>query len=283
MGFGRIAVCRRWGVVGVVVLGMAGYLFAAAGQIQAASSQSSAVSTEQSFEVATIKPSAPDENARSLGWTGRRFTARYTTISQMVQFAYNLQAKQVVGAPGWLDSTTYDIEGQAEAGEPSAAEFRGMMQRLLAERLGMKTHWESRTMSAYELVVAKGGAKLQASKVEDRAKAEIPPGVRIQRGPHLWMRVLGVGGTMPELAAELQRVEFDRPVVDRTGIKGEFDFAVTATSTKPFFVGEAPDTSEAAPPLIFTALEEQLGLRLEAVKTAVPCLVVDAVERPSAN
>jgi hypothetical protein len=97
MGFGRIAVCRRWGVVGVVVLGMAGYLFAAAGQIQAASSQSSAVSTEQSFEVATIKPSAPDENARSLGWTGRRFTARYTTISQMVQFAYNLQAKQVVG------------------------------------------------------------------------------------------------------------------------------------------------------------------------------------------
>lgn len=233
------------------------------------------------FEVATIRPSAPEEHARRLGWEGRRFTAKYTTISQMVQFAYNLQAKQVVGAPGWLDSTTYDIEGQAEAGDPSAAEFREMMQRLLAERLGLKTHWEPRTMQAYELVVAKGGAKLQAPKEEE--KAEIPPGVRIQRGPREWMRVLSVRGTMPELAAELQRVETDRPVVDRTGLKGEFDFEMTATSAKPFFEGELPDTSDAAPPLIFTAIQEQLGLRLEPVKTDVQCLVVDAVQRPSAN
>ena len=159
-----------------------------------------------------------------------------------------------------------------------------MMQHLLADRFGMKTHWEPRTMSAYELVVAKGGAKLHVAKDEAaKEPAEIPPGVRIQRGPHLWMRVVGVRGTMPELAAELQRVEFDRPVVDRTGIKGEFDFAVTATSTKPYFDGEAPDTGDAAPPLIFTAIQEQLGLRLEPVKTAVECLVVDGVERPSAN
>ena len=241
------------------------------------------------FEVATIRPNAPDEpHNRGISWEGRHFTAHYTTMSQMVQFAYNLQAKQVVNAPGWLDSATYDIEALAPVGEPAgreptAAEFRLMMQRLLAERLGMKTHWEPRTMSAYELVVAKGGARLKAAKTEDRATAEIPPGVRIQRGAHLWMRVLGVGGTMPELAAELQRVEFDRPVVDRTGIPGEFDFAVTATSTKPYFVGEVPDTSDTAPPSIFTAIQEQLGLKLEPVKTAVQCLVVDAVERPSAN
>ena len=238
------------------------------------------------FEVATIRPSAPEEHARSLGWEGRRFTARYTTISQMVQFAYNLQAKQVVNAPGWLDSATYDIEAQAGvedagAGEPSAAEFRGMMQHLLVERFGLKTHSEPRAMAAYELVVAKGGAKLQAAK--DQAQAEIPPGVRIMRGPHQWMRVVGVHGTMAELAAELQRVETDRPVVDRTGIKGEYDFSFTATSAKPFFEGEGPDTGDAAAPLIFTAIQEQLGLRLEPVKTAVQCLVVDAVERPSAN
>ena len=224
-----------------------------------------------------------------LGWEGRRFTAKYTTISQMVQFAYNLQAKQVVGAPGWLDAATYDIEAvagveEAGAGEPTAAEFRGMMQRLLAERFGLKTHWEPRTMAAYALVVAKGGAKLRvAAKVGDGAKAEIPPGVRIMRGPHQWMRVVGVQGTMPQLAAELQRVETDRPVVDRTGLTGTFDFSFTATSAKPFFEGEGPDTGDAAPPLIFTAIEEQLGLRLEPVKTAVQCLVVDAVERPSAN
>ena len=237
-----------------------------------------------SFEVATIRLSAPEEHARSLGWEGRRFTARYTTISQMVQFAYNLQATQVVNAPGWLDTATYDIEAQATGGEPTAAEFRVMMQHLLAERLGMKTHWESRTMSAYELVVAKGGAKLEAAKDQaSKEQAEIPPGVRIQRGPHQWMKVMGVRGTMAELAAELQRVETDRPVVDGTGLKGEFDFTMTATSAKPFFEGEGPDSGDAAPALIFTALQEQLGLRLEPVKTAVQCLVVDAVERPSAN
>jgi uncharacterized protein (TIGR03435 family) len=239
-----------------------------------------------SFEVATIRPSAPEEHARMIGWEGRHFTARYTTISQMVQFAYNLQAKQVVDGPPWLDRATYDIEAQAAAGEPSGAEFRAMMQHLLADRFAMKTHRELRILSAYELVVAKGGAKLQAAKEPaptQQAQEEIPPGVRIQRGPHQWMKVVGVRGTMPELAAELQRVETDRPVVDRTGLVGEYDFSFTATSAKPFFEGEGPDTGDAAPPLIFTAIEEQLGLRLESVKTAVECLVMDEVERPSAN
>jgi uncharacterized protein (TIGR03435 family) len=263
---------RRVGLLGFVV-GMV-----------TAGVQAQTAAAGPSFEVATIRPSAPEEHARSLGWEGRRFTARYTTISQMMQFAYNLQAKQVVNAPGWLDSTTYDIEAQAAAGEPSAAEFRGMMQHLLVERFGMKTHWEPRTMSAYALVVAKGGSKLAAAKEQaSKETVDIPPGVRIQRMPHLWMRVVAVDGTMPELAAELQRVEFDRPVVDQTGIKGTFDFAVTATSTKPYFEGEAPEAGDAAPPVIFTALEEQLGLRLEPVKTAVQCLVVDEVQRPSAN
>lgn len=268
-----MGIWRRIGLLGLVV-----------GMVMPGAWAQTGAAAGSGFEVATIRPSAPEEHARGLGWEGRRFTARYTTISQMVQFAYNLQAKQVVNAPGWLDTATYDIEAQAEAGEPTAAEFRVMMQHLLAERLGMKTHWEPRTLSAYELVVAKGGAKLHVAKDEAaREQAEIPPGVRIMRGPHQWMKVVGVGGTMAELAAELQRVETDRPVVDRTGLAGEYDFSFTATSAKPFFEGEGPDTGDAAPPLIFTAIQEQLGLRLEPVKTAVECLVVDEVQRPSAN
>jgi uncharacterized protein (TIGR03435 family) len=252
----------------------------------AAGAQTPAVETGPSFEVATIRPSAPEEHARALGWDGRHFSARFTTISQMVQFAYNLQEKQIVNAPAWMDTATYDIEAQAEAGQPLAADFRVMMQHLLAERFGMRAHRELRMLSAYELVVAKGGAKLQAPKepgAKDQAQAEIPPGVRIQRGPHQWMRVVGVRGTMPQLAAELQRVETDRPVVDRTGLAGEFDFTMTATSEKPFFKGETPATGDDAPPVIFTAIQEQLGLKLEPVKTAVECLVLDHVERPSAN
>jgi uncharacterized protein (TIGR03435 family) len=246
-----------------------------------AGAQTPAVVEGPSFEVATIKPSSPEERGRALGWEGRHFTAKFTTISQMMQFAYNLQEKQIVDAPAWMDTTTYDIEAQAETGQPLAADFRVMMQHLLAERFAMKAHRELRTMSAYQLVVAKGGAKLETAK--DQAQAEIPPGVRIQRGPHEGMKVMGVRGTMPQLAAELQRVETDRPVVDRTGLAGEFDFAMTATSEKPFFKGETPATGDDAPPVIFTAIQEQLGLKLEPVKTAVECLVLDHVERPSAN
>ena len=254
---------------------VAGLVMAAAG------AQAPTVQAGPSFEVATIRPSAPGEVARGLGWDGRHFSARFTTISQMVQFAYNLQEKQIVDAPAWMDTATYDIEAQAEVGQPLAADFRVMMQHLLTERFAMRAHWEQRTMSAYELVVAKEGSKLQAAK--EQAQAEIPPGVRIQRGQHQWMKVVGVRGTMPQLAAELQRVETDRPVVDRTGLAGEFDFTMTATSEKPFFKGETPATGDDAPPVIFTAIQEQLGLKLEPVKTAVECLVLDHVERPSAN
>jgi uncharacterized protein (TIGR03435 family) len=276
--FVAMGVCKRLAAVGLaaVLVGAVGIAQRPAVGMGQGMGQND---TGPSFEVATIKPSAPEEHGRAIGWEGRHFTARYTTISQMVQFAYNLQEKQVVDAPAWFDTTTYDIEAQAEAGQPMAAEFRVMMQHLLAERFAMKTHREPRTLSAYALVVTKGGAKLGAVKEQP----DMTPGVRIQRGPHQFMKVMGVRGTMPQLAAELQRVETDRPVVDRTGLTGEYDFSFTATSEKPFFAGESPATGDDAPPLLFTAIQEQLGLKLEPVKTEVECLVVDHVEKPSEN
>jgi len=276
MGLGRFRVWRM-SVVGLLAVWMAGQAFAVRVQSQLGSSRGQTAEAGQSFEVATIKPSSPEEVARSLGWEGRHFSARHTTISQMVQFAYNLQEKQILDAPAWFGSTTYDIEAQAEAGQPLAAEFRVMMQHLLAERFGMKTHRESRTMPAYALVVAKGGPKLGVAKDDP----DMPPGVRIQKGQHQYMRAYGVHGTMAQLAAELQRVETDRPVVDKTGITGEYNFSLTATSEKAHFPGDTPATGDDAPPLLFSAIQEQLGLKLEAVKTEVECLVVDQVERPS--
>ena len=107
------------------------------------------------------------------------------------------------------------------------------------------------------------------------------PGVRIQRGPHMWLRVVGVKASLPELAAEIQRVEMDRPVVEKTGLTGRYNFSMTATSIKPFFAGESAPTDGEAPAELFTAIQEQLGLKLEPAKTAVDCLVLDKVERPS--
>ena len=273
------AVGLRCGLMGLAVLWLTGAGIVLRAQVTNGSEQGQVAGGGQSFEVATIKPSSADEVARSVGWDGRRFWAHDTTISQMVQFAYNLQEKQIVNAPAWFGSATYDIEGQAESGKPLAAEFRVMMQRLLEERFGMKTHVEGRTMPAYALVVAKGGPKLEAAKDDP----EMPPGVRIQKGLHQYMRVYGTHGTMAELAAELQRVEMDRPVVDKTGIAGEYNFSLTATSEKAHLPGDTPATGDDAPPLLFRAIQDQLGLKLEPVKTEVECLVVDHVDRPTVD
>ena len=243
--------------------------------------QSAASVTGPSFEVATIKAAAPAQTGRGMAWEARRFDAHNETISEMIQFAWNVQAKQIFGAPRWLNDEKFDIEGQAEATEATPAEWRLMVQRLLTERLKMVYHHEQRTLPAYVLTVAKGGPRFTAPESED--VAGFKDVVRIQRGPHMWLRVLGVQGSMPQLAAELQRVEMDRPVVDQTGLAGRYTFMLTATSLKPFFAGEMPPTGEDAPPELFTALREQLGLKLEPTKTAVDCLVLDKVSKPVAD
>jgi uncharacterized protein (TIGR03435 family) len=229
--------------------------------------------------VATIKPSSPDERGRAIGWEGRHFTAHYTTISQVAQFAFGLQERQILGAPGWFDTETFDIDVQADRGELSVADWKVVLQQLLADRFRLQYHNEQKVMPAYILKVAKGGPKLQPPTHDPT----LPPSVRIQRGPHQFLRVMGNRGTMAALAAELQRVEMDRPVVDQTGLPGEFNFTLTATSTKPFFAGETPDASDNAPPGLFTAMQEQLGLKLDPARASVQCLVLDRVERPSAN
>jgi uncharacterized protein (TIGR03435 family) len=231
------------------------------------------------FEVATIKPSAPGQTGRSLGWDHRHFASHFTTFSQMMQFAYNVQEKQIINEPAWFDTETFDIEAQAETGEPTVQEWHIMMQRLLAERLGLTLHHENRVLPAYVLEVAKSGPKFSESSAPDPSIKDFLPGVRIMRGQHMYMRVMAFHGTMPELAAELQRVEMDRPVIDKTGLTGHYNFKLTATSIKPFFANDTPDPENPQPEL-FTAIREQLGLQLVPAKTAVDCLVLDHISKP---
>ena len=232
------------------------------------------------LEVATIKPSAPEETGRFVGWEGRKFMMHYSTMSQVTQFAYGLQAKQIVGAPAWFDATTYDIDVLADTAEPTREQWKIVLQEMLSERLHLKVHPEQKVMPAYVLSVDKDGPKLKPP-ADEEGTGEF--GVRIGRGPHELVFVRSVRGSMGELASELQRVEMDRPVVDKTGLTGRFNFEMRATSTKPFFAGETPDPSDDAPPIVFTALREQLGLRLDPSKTEVRCLAVDRVEKPSDN
>jgi uncharacterized protein (TIGR03435 family) len=246
--------------------------------IAAPASAQQPVTSPPQFEVATIKPSSSGMPGHGMAWEARRFHARNESMSQMMQFAWNIQQKQILNEPSWFETEMYDLEGQADSGEPTPAEWRLMVQRLLLDRLQMHTHAEKVIMPAYVLSVAKDGPKFPAPD------AELAQGfkdvVRIQRRPHMWMRLIAVRGSMAQLAAELQRIEVDRPVVNRTGLDGRYTFTMTATSIKPFFENEQPSTGEDAPPELFTALREQLGLRLEPEKTAVDCLYLDRVSKP---
>jgi uncharacterized protein (TIGR03435 family) len=200
-------------------------------------------------------------------------------VVDLIEFSYNMQAKQIVNAPDWISTDKFDIDAKPDTpGMPSVEQMKEMIQKLLTDRLQMKFHREKRELSAYVLSVGKGGHKLTAGD---------PNGL-----PGLFFRQLGVltvnNATMEDFCGLLQSAVFDRPVVDQTGLQGRWGFLLKWTPDESQFSGmgiKVPPPSDAAdaPPPIFTALQEQIGLKLESTKAPVPTLVLDHLEKPSAN
>ncbi len=237
-----------------------------------------AAGADPSFAVATIRPSDPDHPMAVQGSPiGHRSVMAGTSVRFMLAFLYDVHDKQIVEAPAWLGTEKFDIVGVADApGTPSLEQWKTMGRKLLADRFALKFHWETREMSAYVLTVGKGGPKLAMSKEE--------AGMPSFRGrADLGMK--GSNLTMTNFAQLLQAGIMDRPVVDYTGLTGTYDFELRWTPDQTEFGGHFPVAAESgdAPPGIFTALQEQLGLKLSAEKTAVRVMVVDRVEQPSAN
>lgn len=240
-----------------------------------------AADANPSFEVATIKPSKPDQPGKVLTVRGAHFMTVNTTLMDLITFTYDVQQKQVVGGPDWMSSQKFDVDGQPDVpGTPDVAQLKTMVQKLLADRFALKFHKETRTMSAYVLTVAKDGPKLQKSQAD-------PNGL-----PGLFFRQLGVltvmNATMENFTSLMQSTVLDRPVVDQTALQGKWDFTLKWTPDESQFSGmgvKVPPPSDAAdaPPPLFTAIQEQIGLKLEAGKAPVPVLVLDHVEQPSAN
>ena len=240
---------------------------------------------DPTFDVATIKPN--DSGATSLqglGFGGRNFIARATSLDDLISFAYEVQKKQIIGAPDWADRDRYDISAVPDvAGAPNVTQMRTMLKKLIADRFALKYHTEKREMSAFVLTVAKGGPKLKPTET----KANGPGfGLRAQPGGIL---IPVINSTMNEFAgAFLQGLVLDRPVVDQTGLTGNYDFSFTFTPDDTMFNGHPPpqpaktDTTEVAPSL-FEAMQQQLGLKLEAQKTNVPVIAIDHVDKPTAN
>jgi bla regulator protein blaR1 len=238
------------------------------------------------FEVASIKRNTSSELPMRIGPIGRgSFMATNITLRELITMAYGLRDFQLSGAPGWLASERYDVSAKA-ATRAGREELTTMLQPLLEDRLRLKFHRESKEMPVYALTVAKPG-KLMA------AEGECGPDDPL-RGPCGFLFILpghlmGQKAAISRLVDALSRLT-DRVVVDRTGLAGAYDIKLQYTPdvAPPPGAGDGPGMPTLPPvdpngPSLFTALQEQLGLKLESQKGAVSILIIDHVDRPAGN
>jgi uncharacterized protein (TIGR03435 family) len=229
----------------------------------------------QSFEVASIKPSrnsTTDSNVDSA--PGGRLTATNITVRELIRLAYGVKDYQIERAPGWLKGERYDIAAKsAIASKTSLEQEQSQVRGLLIDRFHLATHRETKQTQVYLLVLGKDGPKLTVHNDGTGA------GTRTACG-HLAGKRL----TTDAIAAVLSR-QFERDILNRTGMSGKYDFQLDWTpDSGPCPV--SPDSeggSAVSLPSIFTAIQQQLGLKLESSKGPVEFLVIDRIEKPSAN
>jgi uncharacterized protein (TIGR03435 family) len=235
------------------------------------------------FEVATIKPvdSGP-KSGRFITMQGtNRFVEKDYTLKLLVAAAYDLNPRTISGGPAWVDSDHYDIVA-VTPGEvrPNHDEQMSMLRNLLTERFKLTFHREQKVFSLYELEVGKSGPKLKASTAGPEEPVVMGPGVVYPQRVVLPAR----NATIGNFVSLLQRAILDRPVVDKTGLSGRYDFDLEWAPDETQFGGDVPTATAAAPsPPLFEAVQQELGLKLEATRGPVDALVVDRVERPTAN
>ena len=222
----------------------------------------------QAFDVASVKPSNTSiADFRVL--PGGRLHITGLTLYVILQLAYGVEHYQITGGPTWLYTDSFDIEAKAE-GEPNKEQMMAMLDALLADRFQLKVRREPKEGNVYALVVAKGGPKLQPP-TGDRSYVSLyrydPP---TQPGVHY--ALAGKKADLALIAKNLAQ-QMGRPVIDRTGIEGEFDFKVDYA---------IDDNPESGVPLL-AAIQTQLGLKLESTKGPVEMLVIEHVEKPSGN
>jgi uncharacterized protein (TIGR03435 family) len=236
-----------------------------------------AKSQTPSFEVASIKANKSDgPRNRFLVGRGGSFIATNCSPRLLIEYAFQVKRYQVYDAPDWAKSDGYDIAAKAE-GDPDIRYMPGMLQRLLEDRFQLKYHWQTKEGAGYDLVVSKPG-KLRESEPGDCpsiVSANAPCGYLPNIPGHTSGRELTTANLADALAFFIQAF-----VVDKTNLTGKYDIDLEWTP-EPALMQSTPP--EPAGPSIFTALQEQLGLKLESAKGPVKTLVIDHIERPSDN
>ncbi len=175
-----------------------------------------AADADPNFEVATIKPNNSGATSmQALIMRGRNFMTRASSVADLISFAYEVQAKQVVGAPDWIDKDRFDIAAVPEQeGAPNPEQIRIMIRKLLADRFKLTFHHDKRELSAFVLTVGKNGHKLTPTQLKGTL-----PGIGIRPAPN-GMTLNMANATIPDFTGFLQTLVLDRPVVDKTGIQG---------------------------------------------------------------
>ena|SRR5215469_5020856 len=259
--------------------------------------------TTPKFEVASVKSASPDSKFMMLQPTpGGRLNITNLTLKNMIGSAWGVQPFQIFSGPAWIDSVRYDVSAKAE-GAAKMPELMQMLRSLLADRFQLVIHRETKELPIFALVLARKDGKLGPQLVEskegsctspDPTKPPAPPDPA--KGPTLACGQLFVGiQQLRGLAISIRRLPptlsrfLGRNVIDQTGLNGTYDVTLQWTPDDAQLAGylppgaPKPPLSDTAGPSIFAALQEQLGLKLEATKGPVEVLVIDQVERPDEN
>jgi len=232
------------------------------------------------FDVTVIKPSDLGAPGKGIRVQGRQLSTLNFSVSDMITLAYGIHVRQITGAPAWIESEKYNVTAKpAGEGQPNTKQWKIMLQKMLADRFQLTFHHEKKELSVYAITLGKNGPKLTKSAGDPNGLygAGGPPGAFSARNAN-----------MGDFAEVMQSTMLDRPVVDQTGLSGRFDFQLKFTPDETQYAGAGarvppPADDATAPPDLFTALQEQLGLKLQATKAPVDVIVIDRVQKPSAN
>ena len=266
------------------------------------------------FEVASVKPNKSGEGFIRFGMQpGGRFTAQNAPLRELIRFAYNVQPFQMEGGPGWMSSDRFDVTAKAEGEVAMVAPgqtgpIQLMMRSLLEERFKLKVHRETKEMPIYALVLARSdgrlGAQIEPSTVDCAAQrgrgagaadgrggppppppGPPKPGERPPCGMFMGPASVGAGDVSLEQLAQLLSGRVNRVVQDRTGLTGRYSFNIEFTPDQippgGFQLNGAPVQINPDGPSLFTALQEQLGLKLDPQRGPVETFVIDSVEQPT--
>ena len=233
-----------------------------------------AVDANPVFEVATIKLTPADVRGRGIRVQGTNFSTQNMTLVDLVAFAYDIHQHQFIGAPTWTSTERYTIAAKPDGeGMPSQEQWKVMLRKLIADRFQLAFHRDRLELPVYTLAVAKGGEKISKSQTANGAPAAI-----FRASGSLSLN----NESMGDFSILLQANLLDRPVIDQTGLAGRYDFSLVWTPEQ--LMGAVPNPNAIAPPPdLLTAVQQQLGLKLEAAKVRVEVFVVDKVEKPSEN